>query len=267
MDSKKKIFSKLVTTVAALGTMFCAGNVIAGDTSYQNDDQNAKMMRFDNLNNYRYCEIFLISEDPTTSELTAMFYNTTDQNNGKATHDSCSDEIWAKVDPATLTKHYNLKGVFKNGPRFWMYDWIELPAGTLRDFNGVKAHWMGKVKLPKGFGQKGATAFKPTTVQRKSHQGYKKGQRVFILDDPKGSTWIMQAYSRIIDHELSYDDLMTLDKKLELPEGWKYRTKVLDKDLTVGAINGVAHIVQDNLESTYNECFEVDGQKNCTYVP
>jgi hypothetical protein len=35
----------------------------------------------------------------------------------------------------------------------------------------------------------------------------------------------------------------------------------------MGVINGVGHIMQDNLESTYNACFEEAGQKNCTYKP
>lgn len=240
---------------------------VTTDIAYQNDDQNTKVMRFDNINNYRYCEIFLIAQDPETKELTAMFYNTTGLNGGPSTNDSCPGELWSAVDREGLAKHYGLAGVFKNGPRYWMYDWIELPVGALRDFNGVQARWMGKVKLPKGFGKEGATAFKPTTVQRKSLQGYKKGQRIFVLDDPHGTTWIMQAYSQIVDPALSYKDLSSLDKKLSLPTGWRFRSKVLDRDLEVGAINGVARIVQDNLESTYNACFEQDGRKNCTFVP
>jgi hypothetical protein len=35
----------------------------------------------------------------------------------------------------------------------------------------------------------------------------------------------------------------------------------------MGVINGVGHIMQDNLEGTYNACFEEGGQKNCTYKP
>jgi hypothetical protein len=42
---------------------------------------------------------------------------------------------------------------------------------------------------------------------------------------------------------------------------------VLDQDLGIGAINGLAHITQDDLENTYNSCFEADNQKNCTYQP
>ena len=60
----------------------------------------------------------------------------------------------------------------------------------------------------------------------------------------------MQAYSRIVDPILSFEDLKTLDKKLKLPPGWKYRGKVLDQDITLRAVNGVARIVQDDLQST-----------------
>src|SRR5262249_8069424 len=62
-------------------------------------------------------------------------------------------------------------------------------------------------------------------------------------------------------------DLPKLGTKLKLPPGWKFRTKVLDQDLGVSAINGVARVVQDDLEGTYNACFEEAGQRNCTYVP
>lgn len=131
----------------------------------------------------------------------------------------------------------------------------------------MQARWFGHVQLPKGFGKKGATYYHPTTVKRGAVQGYKKGQTVFILDDPDGMPWIMQAYSHIVDPTLTIDDLKTLDKKLKLAPGWKYRVKVLDEDLTLHAINGVARIVQDDLEGTYNACFEADGQTACSYRP
>jgi len=97
--------------------------------------------------------------------------------------------------------------------------------------------------------------------------GFDKGKPIFILDDPDGMPWVMQAYSLVVDPNLTYNDLQTLDKKLKLPPGWKYRVKVLDQDLGIGAIDGVAHIVQDDLEGTYNACFEADNKKNCTYKP
>ena len=252
-----------VAGTAIIATVFLSGCA----KPVPDDGRDTKMMRFDNLNNYRYCEVFLIGGNPITKDLSAAFYNTTDRNNGAVTRDSCSDELWAKVVKEALKKQYNVLGVYKNGPRFWLYDWLELPVGAERDFNGLKARWMGQVKLPKGFGKKGATQYITTTVSRKSKQGYKKGQTVFILDDPDGTSWVMQAYSRIVDPELSYEDLKTLDKQLDLPEGWKFRTKILDEDLGISAINGTARVTQDNLDNTYNACFEAEGQKNCTHKP
>ncbi len=41
-------------------------------------------------------------------------------------------------------------GVFKNGPRGWANDWSELPVRDERDFDGLKACWMGEVQLPNG---------------------------------------------------------------------------------------------------------------------
>ncbi len=91
--------------------------------------------------------------------------------------------------------------------------------------------------------------------------------QIFILDDPDGTPWIMQTYSLIVDPKLTYDDLKTLDRKLKLPPGWKYRVKVLDRDLEIHAINGIARIVQDDLQGTYNACFEEAGQKACSVRP
>jgi hypothetical protein len=37
--------------------------------------------------------------------------------------------MWVKVDGDEQKKKNDVLAVFKNGPRFWMYDWIELPVG------------------------------------------------------------------------------------------------------------------------------------------
>jgi hypothetical protein len=45
--------------------------------------------------------------------------------------------------------------------------------------------------------------------------------------------------------------LATLDQRLRMPAGWSFRTRVLDVALRVTAIDGVAHIVQDDVFNTY----------------
>ncbi len=264
MKSVGKTINSILMT---LGFLLVAGSLFAADATFMGDGKDTKVMRFNNLNDSCYCEIFLIYRDGATKNLSGMVYNTTGLNNKANVHDTCPSAMWAKINPEALKKQYDVLGVFRNGPRYWMYDWIELPVGKQRDFEGLQARWMAHVNLPDDFGKKGATFYKPTTVKRASTQGYRKGQMVFILDDPKGTPWVMQAYCHIVDPNLTYEDLKTLDKKLKLPPRWKYRVKVLDKDLTIHAINGVARIVQDNLEGTYNACFEEGKEKSYNYKP
>jgi hypothetical protein len=224
----------------------------------------SKMTRFNNLRGMRYCEVFLLGADPKRDRLYADFFNTTDLNN-KSPMDTCPPDMWAKVDPEALKKQFDVLGVFKNGPRGWAMDRIELPAGPVLTFDGWDARWMGHVDLPKDIdlNKKGSSAYKPTQVHRDSSMTFLAGRPVHILEDSQGVPWVMQAYSDIVDPNLTYDDLAKLGDKLKLTPGWKYQVKVLDRDLTIRAVNGVAHIVQDDLENTYDACME--GARS--YVP
>lgn len=232
------------------------GAFLSGCASVPQDGTHATVKRFDNLRDVRYAEVFLIGGNALTHNLQAAFYNTTDLNNRANPRNTCPAALWAKIDPEQLKSQYHVLGVFKNGPRHWTMDWIQLPVGTEHDFDGLKARWMGQVELPKGVNlkKKGSTAYKPTTVARKSEMGFKKGRPVFVLVDPQGNPWVMQAYSLIVDPNQTYASLMTLGSQLKLAPGWNYRVTVLDRDLTIHAVNGIAHIVQDEKGNTYDLC-------------
>jgi hypothetical protein len=251
---------------ALLSALALTGVLLAGCASLPDDGKDAKVMRFDGLRGMRYCEVFLIGGDAVTRNLNANFYNTTNLNNAANPRDTCPAALWAKVDAEALKKQFDVLAVFKNGPRGWTNDWIELPIGVERDFNGLKARWYGNVQLPKEFG-KGSVAYQPTTVARKSKMGFTKGQPVFIVESPDGMPWVMQAWSNIVNPNLSYAQLKDLGSKLKLAPGWKFRVAVIPQDLEIQAINGKARIVQDDLENTYDACFTESGQKACTFQP
>ncbi len=256
---------RVSAAMKGMGLLLIFSSVLAGCASLPDDGKDAKVMRFDNLRAMRYCEVFLIGGDAITHDLKAAFYNTTDLNNTQDPRDTCPAAIWAKVDAEALKKQYDVLGIFKNGPRHWAMDWSQLPVGAERNFDGLRARWMGEVQLPKDVDlkKKGSSGYHPTTVARKSEMTFEKGKPVFILDDPEGTPWVMQAYSLIVDPDLTYEGLQTLDKKLKLAAGWKYRVKILDQDLTIRAVEGHARIVQDDLENTYDACFETA----CSYRP
>ena len=61
---------------------------------------------------------------------------------------------------------------------------------------------------------------------------YLAGTVVHELIDPGGKTYIMQAYSQIVNPNLTIEDLPNLAYSLKLPSGWQYRTRVLTQNLT-----------------------------------
>jgi len=60
----------------------------------------------------------------------------------------------------------------------------------------------------------------------------------------------MQSYSQIVNPTLSIKDLSALEQQLKMPVGWTYKSRVLDRDLSLVA-NGVAYVLQDNLSNSY----------------
>jgi hypothetical protein len=253
---------KAITTKLTTGLSFgllglAAGAFLTGCASLPDDGVTAKNRRFDNLRGMRYAEVFLIGGDALTHNLKANVYNTTDLNNSADPRNTCPQALWDKVDPETLKKQHHVLGVYKNGPRGWVMDWIELPVSEkIFNFDGLDTHWFMTVSLPKHLDlkKKGGTAYKPTIGHRDSIMTFEKGKPAFILDDAQGRPWVMQAYSLIVDPNLTYDQLKDLGSKLTLPPGWKYRVQILDRDLTIRPINGRAPIMQDELENTYDLC-------------
>ena len=72
-----------------------------------------------------------------------------------------------------------------------------------------------------------------------------------ILTD---ASYVMQAYSQIVDPDLSLRrDSAGSGRhpdQIGLPDGWRYRTRKPDENLVLRA-NGTATIIQDALKNTY----------------
>jgi len=217
-----------------------------------------KNLKYKDLRGVQYCEVWLFVPQPNKMVF-VDYYNTSDFNNAANKKDTCPAGMWAKVNPEELkAKYQGVATVFKNGPRGWTMDWIDLPVGPVVDFDGLKTRWMGKGELPPEMMdmKPGQMAYKPVQSHRRSTMHFDKGKPVFILDDPSGTPWVMQAYSAIVDPSITYDSLKDMGPKLKLPDGWKYRVVTLDKDLNITTPGGFAWITQDNLQNTYDACTE-----------
>jgi hypothetical protein len=77
----------------------------------------------------------------------------------------------------------------------------------------------------------------------------------------------MQAGCKIVNPNLTYQDLFTLNTQLKNPPGWTYKVVTINKPLTIQAIDGVATITQDSLGNSYDACITQNNQSTCSFTP
>jgi hypothetical protein len=90
----------------------------------------------------------------------------------------------------------------------------------------------------------------PRTVARTTSWVYDAGKKVYELVDPQGKVFDMQSYS-VQTTPQTEDSLADLGAVLSLPSGWMFRSRTLDSALTVTAVDGMATVVQDERQNTY----------------
>src|SRR3990172_3492120 len=197
------------------------------------DDEGAELMRFKNVRGQRYTEIFLIGGHAITHHLVGGVYNPIGLNGPNGAGDSCPQEILDKVDVDALEEEYDLLRAFKNGPRLWCLDWVEVMVGKERDFNGLHARWVMWLAVPKEMRKHESVAYKEIDGKRDTHLGINAGSPAFLLDDPDGDTWCMKSASLIVDPNQTYESLKDLGGRLKPAPGWEFRAVVLEQDLVL----------------------------------
>lgn len=225
----------------------------------------AELRKFDNLRDYRYEEIDLFARDPLKKVLYVSTYNTTGQNVGEDNRDSAPKAIAQSVDPKKVAKQYQALQASISPPRYWTLDWLSDRVGAVRNFGGLDAAWMGNSLAPRvaASNKSGSPDYRTTLVARSAVEGFKKGSQVYLLDDPKGRTWIMVAYTDKDSPGLTIDKLDSLGDVLKLPQGWKFRTEKLDKELILEPKAGFTPVTQDDLGNIYH----LTGPRQSNFVP
>jgi hypothetical protein len=229
------------------------------------DCAGAELKKFENLRNYRYEEIDLFAKDPLKQVLYVSTYNTTGQNAGEDSRNSAPKALAQSVDPKRVAKQYQALSAWISPPRYWTLDWLADRVGAVRNFEGLDAAWMGNSQAtrPAASSKSGSTAYHTTLVARSAVEGFKKGSQVYLLDDPKGRTWVMVAYTDKDDPGLTIDNLASLDSVLKLPQGWKFRTETLDKELILEPKAGFTAVILDDKEDIYH----LTGPRQSNFVP
>lgn len=164
----------------------------------------------------------------------------------------CPQELWDTLDPATIAAEMDAAIVKLNGPRYWTLDGLGQKVAVIepvfRDFNGLTMRRIATVDL-------GDNPSVQPYVERYVNRGavffFDAGKPVYELVNPDGRAYVMQAYCVGVDPSLTEGDLSELGQRLALPEGWSFRTRVLDQELVVDTTATIATVLQDELENTY----------------
>ena len=164
----------------------------------------------------------------------------------------CPQELWETLDADAIAKDMGAVFVKLNGPRYWLLDGLGSKVAVVdpvfRDFNGIQMRRIATIPLGADFA---AGAYVVRNVNRGAVFFFDAGKTVYELVDPDGRAFVMQARCVGVDSNMSEASLVNLGERLALPEGWSYRTRVLETELVVDTSETLATVVQDEFENTY----------------
>jgi hypothetical protein len=191
------------------------------------------------LYNTRYCEFLMVEQ--VVPEIKADVFNTVGV-------DDCSPAAFAAATPDAGENGYLLAA--KSGPSRWTIDCLfPAPSSEPVELGGLMTRNIGTLTPP--------SAVPPPYVEipfsTRTAWSYRRGRTLRLLISPNGRRYAMQSYSRAAGSTLREKDLNRLGKNaaMELPAGWRYKTrKVKRKTLTLRP-RGSAAILRDTLGNVY----------------
>lgn len=204
----------------------------------------------DGLRDVRYGEVLLLSESEGT--YTAEVWNTLGLN-------ECPQHAWDALDADAITAERGVLLTLLNGPRRWVLDTIVPEAvgeRRLTRFGDLDMFLAATVELGDSLPEPNAS-YVERRVARETIFRFKAGTTIHQLTAPDGQRYVMQAYSHAVDPTQTLVNLRGLGDRLDRPEGWTFTTCRLDRTLDLLSTDGVATIVQDELQNTYQRIDQV----------
>jgi hypothetical protein len=164
----------------------------------------------------------------------------------------CPQELWETLNADEIAKDMGAVFAKLNGPRYWLLDGLGSKVAVVdpvfKDFNGIQMRRIATIPIGADFA---AGPYTIRNVNRGAVFFFDAGKTVYELVDPDGRALVMQARCIGIDPNMTEESLANLGERLALPEGWSYRTRVLETELVVDTSETLATVVQDEFENTY----------------
>ena len=119
-----------------------------------------------------------------------------------------------------------------------------------RNFGGIELRLVTSVEIP-GANLDQSAGYNIGLVSRDTVWVYHAGRRVYELENPDGARYLMQPFSTAVNSRLDITELRYLGERLKLPDGWQFRSYVLEEELKLPTVDGIAEMVTDDFSNTY----------------
>ncbi|WP_157505628.1 hypothetical protein [Geminicoccus roseus] len=223
-----------------------AGTIGAGILSAPLALAEGRMREIGNLRDRRFCEIRVAIAVPAAERL----YSTVGLGD-------CSPAAAEAIRPEQAASRLGGEAATVDGPRHYLIDWLQ-SRGLDQPAVDVQGVPMRPVAERAGAGPAEAAAYVPHRIPVPGTYIYAAGETVYeLMGDSR--VYVMASYSQAVDPDLSAEDLAGLGERLKLPEGWRFRVRTLDQDLSLVSGDKGASVVVDELGNRYRR-FELSFQ-------
>lgn len=245
--NKKVVVGLLIGVILLVGlsAYLFGGNMDEFTTRIPEVEKSQYMDHGEDKRDLRYGEIIPVFRKG--AKLYVEVYNTMESN-------ELPEDLWQNLDADEMKEEYGAMTVILNGPRYWVLNDIygegKTSEGKVANFGGIEMTQRAALKSNIFSGTVGDKLYEDNVVNRETTYEFWKGNMVYELTSPEGHVYRMQSYSQHIDPTLTIEDLETLGSRLDMPEGWQYNARVLEKD-SVLKTNGEGYIINDEFGNTY----------------
>jgi hypothetical protein len=197
----------------------------------------ANAANLENLRDRRYCEIMIYDHAFTFNVYNSIKYN------------DCPADKWDNITKKSIKAETGSWYVILNGPRFFVVDSVEATPLELKSttLGGIEMQKVAHLKLSWYDFFMPHQPYTKYIVERETIWKFDAGKPVYEIIDDSGKVYVMQSYVG------DKNQLATIQNRIKLPSGWKYRTGLVKTDKFLQAINNKAIIIKDNLSNVYQK--------------
>jgi len=197
------------------------------------------------MRGYRFGEVALVTGSSPANAV-ANIWNTT------GACDPTPDQFDA-LDAGAIALENGVLDAWLNPVRRSVFDQLDIAeAGDDKTFGDITGTWTEAVDATVLRETADLSRFDPGYSYSTSVLTYAGGSRVYVLDAPDGEVFVLQSFTTQVDPALSGDNLAHLGDRLDLPDGWGFRTETVGQDMAVRPNpENLAHLLTDNLNNLY----------------